>query len=209
MPEIDTGGDEEVIRYVAATKAVRFLGSPPNDVEQKFLDHVRAKKWSDVRCDAVFTDRAVFIVPATRDRRDLAALGYLLGAGTVVGLYLGYRMKQSAERNAVRGTDMREVLRVGSRYGVPYWPIAESRLQVFEQRDWWDPLGAGWSTHLNIAGPCHYEGKSYDAAVEIRLDGRITKKYLLEARPPDYDPIAALFGYRETDIRRRDARGTA
>jgi hypothetical protein len=207
MPKVDMDGEQEVIRHVAATKEVRFLGSLPSDLEQEFLAHVRAKRWSDVRCDAVFTDKAVYVVPAIRDRRDLAALGYLLGAGTVVGLFLANRMKQSAERKAVRRIDMNEALRIGSRYGVPYWPIADSRLQVFEQRDWWDPFGAGWSTHLNIAGPCHYQGKSFDAAVEIRLPGRVTKKYLLEERPPDYDPIAALFGYRESEIKRREARG--
>ncbi len=197
---------EESIKYIQKSISVALTGDFKEDIETAFKAAIKIKRFEDVLCDLIFTNKYVYLVPATKNKgesgwRTLALLGGPLLVG--VGDYLVEKGINAFHDKAKRPLDHREIVDPTARQAVPHWLFDEVSLSVYEQPEGIPFFSKTNAVNFVLKGPANYLNRIANLTAHFKIYGSILNPGSFGfgyERPKDFDPLAKIFHLKENDI---------
>lgn len=197
--------EKEHVRHVQKSISIALSGPFKAEIEEEFKKLTRTKRFEETLCDLIFTDKYLYLLPATKDKSGWHAISAF--AGPLYGLadYFVEKAISASQNNQKRPLELSETIDSDARQAIPHWGMNELSLSVFEQSEGF-LLNKTNAVNLVVTGPCHFRSRTADCAAQFKFYGSILNPGSFGfgyTRPAEFDPIAKLFGLSPKDIQVR------
>lgn len=196
-------GPEESIKHIQKSIPVALVGDNKEDIETAFKQITNIKRFEDVLCDLIFTNKYVYLVPATKDKSGWRALAALAGPMYGFADYFVEKGVNAIHDNARRPLNQAEIVDATARQTVPHWPFDETSLSVYEQSEGIPLISKTNAVNFVLKGPAYYMDRQADLVAHFKIYGSVLNAGSFGfgyVRPKDFDPLAKMFRLTEKDI---------
>lgn len=198
--------EQENIRHIQKSLTLTLAGKFKDNVEADFKRETKTKRFEETLCDWVFTNKHVYLLPATKDKSGWRALCVI--AGPLYGLAdIAIEKGINAIQDvAKRPISISEVIGANTKQSIPHWNIDEITFVIYEQSEGIPFINKTNSVNFVLNGPCHYRNDKSDFSVHLKIYGSVLNAGSFGwgyERPAAFEPLAKIFGLGEKDIQVR------
>lgn len=200
---------EENIEYIQKSISVALVGDYKEDIETAFKKIIKIKRFEEILCDLVFTNKYVYLVPATKNKSDSGWRALALLGGPMLYGGVDYFIEKGVNAfhdKAKRPLDRTEIVDPTARQAVPHWLFDEVSLSVYEQSEGIPFISKTNAVNFVLKGPAHYMNRRANLTAHFKIYGSILNAGsfgLGYVRPKDFDPLAKIFHLTEKDVQIR------
>ena len=177
-------------------------GSLSSDVEGKFCEIVKAKKFDKVISNVFVSKDVILYTPHSKDRSGLALAGLVLTGGAgfagVLGMSAGaaiaqlFSNKQSDSiQNILKNLENTLVLNTKT-----------VKVKAYDYRRIWDLAGGEWETRISIGGEGYFNGKAGDCTIVFSVEGKTYERTIFSKANNKVPELCKILGISVPDIKK-------
>jgi len=177
-------------------------GSLSSDVESKFCEIVKAKKFDKVISNVFVSEDVILFTPHSKDRSGLALAGLILtgGAGLVgvLGMSAGSAIAQifsnrqsESIQNILKNLENTLVLNA-----------KKVQIKAYDYRRNWDLAGGEWETRISIGGEGYFNGKAGDCTIVFSVEGKTYERTFFSKANNKVPELCKILGISVPDIKK-------
>lgn len=178
-------------------------GTIASQIESKFCDIVKVKKFDKVLSSILVSQDVILIVPAAKSRHGFTVAGILLTGGSgligVLGMAAGTAIgqlfvnSQSASVSALR-KQLEDTLIID---------VSTIKLNAYDYRSMWDLGGGEWETRVSIAGDALFNGRKENCELRFSVEGKTYERSFLCKANNKVPELAKLLNIPTPEIKKQ------
>jgi hypothetical protein len=201
LPDTAIVKSSEIIEFAKQINSY-LNGSLSSDVESKFCEIVKAKKFDKVLSNVFVSEDVILITPHSKDRNGIALTGLILtgGAGMagILGMTAGSAIAQLFSNRQAQSIqnilkNLENTLVLNSK---------TIKVKAYDYRRIWDLAGGEWETRISIGGEGYFNGKVGDCTIIFSIEGKTYERTFFSKANNKVPELCKILGIAVPDIKK-------